>query len=132
MLRKQEGNLDWRVAEGAFGGWDLRRDRFSFFIFILSLLSTLAQALLILVSWGKLPPQVPLFYSRVWGETFLAPKIGLAILPVIGATTLIFNFLIVFFLTDKNRFLVQILVTFSLLVAVMTLYDTYKIIFLLI
>lgn len=36
---------------------------------------------LLILFWGKLPPQVPLFYSRPWGEEQLGKPLELLILP---------------------------------------------------
>jgi hypothetical protein len=97
-------------------------DRLLIFNFIFCILATLAQVSMILVSIGKLPPQLPLFYSRVWGEAMLAPNIALWILPIIATFAVIVNFLIVNFGVYQNRFLSRILVIFSSLVALTTLY----------
>lgn len=29
------------------------------------------------IFWGQIPPQIPIFYSRAWGETQLGPPIWL-------------------------------------------------------
>lgn len=101
-------------------------------IFFLCLVMVLAQASLILSSWGKLPPQLPLFYSKPWGEAILAPPIALWILPGIALLGTAVNFALIFLLVTGESFLVRILLIFSLLVAVITLYGTVKIISLLI
>lgn len=36
---------------------------------------------LLILFWGKLPPQVPFFYSRPWGEEQLGKPLELLILP---------------------------------------------------
>lgn len=112
-------------------GTNLTGDRFSFLIFLFCVLSILACASLILVSWGKLPPQIPLFYSRPWGEAMLAPPAYLWILPAVAALSVITNYATSNFLS-QNRFLVRILTVFSLLVSLTILYTEVKIIALLI
>lgn len=106
----------------------LTSDRFVFFIFLLCLASIIGQSLLILVSLAKLPEQVPLFYSRPWGEAILAPPFALGLLPLLALISLVANFGLGFFCFWGNRYLVRILVTFAGLVGVMTFYDTFKII----
>lgn len=106
-------------------------DRPSFIIFLICVLVFLFEVSLILVSWGKLPPQVPLFYSRPWGEAMLAPPAALFMLPAIVVVSVILNYALAIFLVADNKFLVRTLVIFSLLVSVTTLYSCVKIITLL-
>ena len=115
-----------REAEESF-----RRDRFSSLVLLISFLSLLLQASLILVSWGKLPPQVPLFYSRPWGELLLATPAQLWMLPGILLLVLIINYVFAIFFASSERFLVRAILIFSLVLAVTTLYDVVKIISLL-
>lgn len=115
-----------REAEESF-----RRDRFSSFVLFISFLCLLVQVSLILVSWGKLPPQVPLFYSRPWGESLLSPPAGLFILPLILLFILIINYTFAIFFVASERFLVRAILIFSLVSAVTTLYGVVKIISLL-
>ena len=115
-----------REAEESF-----RRDRFSSLVLLISFFSLLCQVSLILVSLGKLPPQVPLFYSRPWGESLLAAPAWLFILPGILLFILIINYAFAIFLVASERFIVRALLIFSLVCAVMTLYDVVKIISLL-
>jgi len=109
----------------------LTTDRFSFSILIFCILSILAQVSLILVSWGKLPPELPLFYSRPWGEAILASPLFLWILPTVAALLTIANFSIAIFWLRTNYFLTRVLIIFAALVAFATLYDSAKIISLL-
>lgn len=108
------------------------KDRFIFLTFVFCLVSTLGQASLILASLGKLPPQVPLFYSRPWGEAILASPLILWILPLICIVTFLVNLSLALFVFAQNKFLTRTLLTFALFVALLTLYDTSKIISLLI
>ncbi|MDP2632147.1 MAG: hypothetical protein Q8P25_00290 [Candidatus Curtissbacteria bacterium] len=107
------------------------RDRFSSFVFVFSLLCLLLQSSLILVSWGKLPPQVPIFYSRPWGEIILAAPFWLWLLPGILLMTLIVNWVFAIFFVSSERFLVRVLLLFNLVISTATLYDVVKIISLL-
>lgn len=107
-------------------------DRFSFFIFIFSAASILFLSSLILVSWGKLPPEVPLFYSRPWGEPILAKPLFLWILPTISLGVLLVNFALNNLVRDEQKFLSKVLVVFALLVSILATYTGTKIISLLV
>jgi hypothetical protein len=110
----------------------LSADKLNFWIFLFAIISILAQASLILSASGRLPPQVPLFYSRPWGEAMLAAPLALWILPAICAFVGLVNFSISIFLISNNRFLSRILFIVSFIVSLTTLYNTIKIISLLI
>lgn len=105
-------------------------DRFSFFIFFICILLVLFLASLILVSWGKLPPQLPLFYSRPWGEKMLTSTIYLWLLPIISLVTVVVNFFLSSLVRD-SKFLLRVLVVFALLVCLAATYTGTKIISLL-
>lgn len=106
-------------------------DRFSSVVFFACAIFCILQAGLILAVFSKLPPEIPLFYSREWGSSILTKPFFLWIMPAIVLVCLAVNFLTM----TKNlesKFLVRVLVTFSLVVAVMCSYNTVKIISLLI
>lgn len=107
-------------------------NKFSVAVICVSLISILAQVSLILVSWGKLPPQIPIFYSKPWGNTILASPIFLWVLPAMAVFVCTVNFLIAVFFASENIFLLRVLFIFSLIVTLVTLYDSTKIISLLI
>lgn len=48
------------------------------------LIASLFASILILVSWGKLPPFVPLWYSKPWGIDRLAQPFWLFLPPLIS------------------------------------------------
>jgi len=61
----------------------------------------LVQISLILFFWSKLPPEVPLFYSRPWGKEQLVNPWFLFLLP--GLTLVIFLFNFAFLTLVKTR-----------------------------
>jgi hypothetical protein len=124
-------NIEPLIKTRLEAGERFSSDRLSFFVFSLCALSVLAQASLILFSWDKLPPQIPFFYSKPWGEQMLASPVALWILPGVCALLVLVNFSIVIFWIKENIFLWRVLIIFSLLVSFVTLYDTVKIISLL-
>lgn len=107
-------------------------DRFSFFIFFICSLLVLFLSSLILVSWGKLPPELPLFYSRVWGQEMLASPLYLWILPAMTLAVTILNFSLSSFVASDSKFLARVLLIFALIVSLATTYTGAKIISLLI
>ena len=106
-------------------------DKLLFFIFLFCMLSTLLQSLLILTSFSKLPPEIPLFYSKTWGAQMLAPKLYIWILPAITLSIYLLNMLISRFLLFKDEFLRRALFITSAIVAIAAFLDTSKIISLL-
>src|SRR3989344_4871286 len=56
-----------------------------------------------------LPPQLPIFYSRSWGEAMLAQSVTIWILPVIILLLLILDLLLCRKLAKFNQFLVKII-----------------------
>ena len=65
-------------------------------------------SLLFAVSWFSLPPQVPLFYNRPWGDGQLAQPLFLALPLVFGIIFLILN--AIFARRLEDSFLKQALV----------------------
>ena len=107
-------------------------DRLVFFVFIFCVLSTLTQSALILINWGKLPPAIPIFYSRPWGELMLGAPAFLWILPVITVAFVLTNYFIALFLIQSQYFLNRVLIVFSAIIAFATVYDAVRIIGLLV
>ncbi|OGD89593.1 hypothetical protein A3D81_01505 [Candidatus Curtissbacteria bacterium RIFCSPHIGHO2_02_FULL_40_17] len=100
-------------------------------VLIFCVVSILAQASLILSASGKLPPQIPIFYSKPWGEPMLGPPIALWILPAISTVSSLVNFSLATFLFKETGFLTRTLFITTFIINSMTLYDTGKIISLL-
>lgn len=60
-------------------------------IFVINLVIIGAQILLIFLSWNKLPPEIPLFYSQPWGTDQLAPGFMILLLPLLSLFVLFVN-----------------------------------------
>lgn len=85
---------------------------------------------LAIFTFGRLPAQVPLFYSLPWGEEQLAPKISLLILPLGIFFIAILNFSLIV-VTFKNHFLAaKILTWLTFSLVFLTTIDLVKIILL--
>lgn len=93
----------------------------------LALFFILASLFLIAAFWARLPPQVPLFYSRPWGEEILAPPFFLFILPLTSLLILAINLFTAFSL-GQNRLLATILVITSALFSFLAFFNLLKII----
>ncbi|MCJ7826316.1 hypothetical protein MUP56_01725 [Patescibacteria group bacterium] len=73
---------------------------------------------LLLMSWNKLPTQVPLWYSKPWGADRLAPPLYLFLLPSASFGWYIINSLISVHVTKDHLVFSQILFLSSLLVSI--------------
>lgn len=104
---------------------DFLKDRFEFGVLVFFLSSILLEAIIILFNFKKLPPQLPLFYSRPWGGQVLASPILLWILP---AVILVFSILNFWLLTQvrENYFLRRILMVFTLIVSLVLNYALWR------
>jgi len=77
----------------------------------------------------KLPPQIPLFYSRPWGEDQLASPIFIFILPASVFLILVVNLIIAGFFTEE-KFLLRTLALASTLSSFLAFFALIKIIIL--
>lgn len=66
-------------------------DKIAKLSFRLNLVLLTAQGLVLLSSWRFLPPKLPLFYSRPWGEEQLTNALGLWLVPAFSLTVLLAN-----------------------------------------
>jgi len=92
--------------------------------FILNILGVVAIGLVFV----HLPPQIPLYYSRPWGEDQITTPIFLFILPL---GSLLFHCTSIFLIitqTYRYRVYAQLLLTFSLVVAILASFTIYNII----
>jgi hypothetical protein len=94
-----------------------------FFFFLLS-------TLLLFLKFKSLPPQVPLFYSKPWGEERIPAKIWLWLIPSLSMLILLFNFLILPPFLKKERFLVIVLSLVSVASLFLLFWTLFRIIFL--
>jgi len=81
--------------------------------------------------WESLPPQIPLFYSRPWGQDQLAPKILIFLLPAVSFVVFLLNSLLVKWLFKKaGDLLVKTSFLVSLAISFLCLFSLFKIVFL--
>jgi len=74
-----------------------------------TLLFLVLQLLIIIFFFSKLPPQIPLFLSRPWGELQLTSPFSLLLLPLFSFIVLLINLLLSSFLLEDNEFLTNLL-----------------------
>ena len=130
-IAKADGEVGKRLAFHSKASERISADRFSLLTFFFCVFAILGQTALILVTWEKLPPKLPLFYLREWGDAMLAASFMIWILPAISLLTFVLNYSLAFFALRGNFFLMRVLVVSSLIVCLATLYDVAKIVSLL-
>ncbi len=107
-------------------------DRLLFWFFILTVAAILIQFALLGVVWKKLPPLIPLFYSKPWGDDILTKPLLFWLLPGFSLLVLILNFFFSIVVSGDNKFLNRIFAFASLFVSLAILFDIFKIITLLV
>lgn len=98
------------------------------FIFFLPIALSFLTIGIILLNLSKLPPEIPLYYSKPWGEEQLAHPLSLFILPV---GTLIWFIMTLFLISSQTylyRIFSQLLLVFSAIVSIWATYATIMII----
>jgi len=84
------------------------------------------------LGWRKLPPEVPLFYSRPYGESQLASAWWLWLLPGLSLVMELIAMRVAGTMIEEDKLLAQILIWSAGLVGAMGLISLLKIIFLVI
>lgn len=82
------------------------------------------------ITFKKLPPLVPLYYSLPWGEEQLTKSYELFIIPISLIIIFFINAFVSIFLIKKDTFLIQLLIWSSCFTALIGLITLTKIIFL--
>lgn len=94
------------------------------------LLLFIGSILLILLRWRSLPPQIPLFYSRPWGEEQLVHPAWLFLLPLSPLAWYGVNILIAVYITREFLIFTQTLFLTSLITSILSFVTLLKILFL--
>ena len=94
---------------------------------VISLLFIVIMGGFFFIFYRQLPPHVPLFYSRPWGERQLVSPSTLLFLPSLSLAVLIINILISRFLMAYS-FLINVLFWGGALFSFLSLIDLIKII----
>ncbi|MCJ7827846.1 hypothetical protein MUP65_01730 [Patescibacteria group bacterium] len=88
----------------------------------------LTGGLIIFIYWKRLPPEIPLFYSQPWGEAQLSSLNTFFLLPLIGLSTTVLNFLIAKTFFSRSSFASFSLEVGSLVINSLLLVSIIKII----
>lgn len=88
----------------------------------------LVQPLLIFLFWRRLPPQLPLFYSRPWGGEQLSKPQSLLFLPVLSLIILFVNFSLAKTMAKEEKLISFILKTTASLFNILCLITLTQII----
>jgi len=88
--------------------------------------------LLLGITFKRLPPVIPLYYSLPWGEDQLAKKLELFFIPFSAVVIFLLNVVISLLFLKKDNFLVQLLMWTSCAIVLFGLITLTKIIFLVI
>lgn len=120
---KQTGNTIQSTRKELATNWIIQTvDKFTFLLII-------SAFAIIIWQWNKLPPQVPLWYSRPWGDDQLAHPLWLLVFPISSLIWYVVNFFFVAKFVLPYRIFVQILYISSLTVTVLSFISLVKIIF---
>ncbi|HUS52142.1 MAG TPA: hypothetical protein VMX77_01600 [Candidatus Bathyarchaeia archaeon] len=106
----------------------IREDRVTSLAIKLSLVFLLGNLILLLLFWQRFPPQVPLFFSRPWGESQLGPPAMLFLFPFLSLVLLITNFILIIRLIEEEKLLAQILASTGMIFIFLCLVALYQII----
>lgn len=94
----------------------------------LSFLCLLIQIVTIALTFAKLPPEIPIFFSQVWGKNWLSTPTSLLLLPFLSLLVFIVNYSLAFFFYTKKVLLSQLLVVFSFIFSLLATISVLKII----
>jgi len=96
----------------------------------LGLFLLIVQLAILAFFWRKLPPQVPLFYSRSWGKEQLVSPIALLVLPAASLMITLANLATVSLMPGEERLASQLLVIFATVFNFLCLVTLFKIVIL--
>ena len=94
---------------------------------VLTLIIILVQIVLIVLYFSQLPPSVPLYYSRPWGQAQLAETIYLFLLPSLSLIIFVINSLLASLFVDHKEFYSHCLILVSTIFSVFNLITLIKI-----
>lgn len=114
-------HLEFKPPE-RFSSWvkSAQADKYFVTFFFIWLVGLLGALVVILITFPSLPLQIPLFYSRVWGEKQLAER-GFIYLPVVGSFLLgLFNITIGIHFHQRDKAITYLLAGTASLISVLS------------
>ena len=82
----------------------------------------------LVIKFGDLPPQVPLYFSLPWGENQLAPASSLFFMPTFSIVIAILNNLLAAIMVNSQVLFARLLVIFSLIFSIFTAISVFNIV----
>jgi uncharacterized membrane protein len=95
--------------------------RFTVILFI-------AQLVIIIWFYNQLPPEIPLFFSRPWGEAWISSTSSIFILPLFSLGSFLINYFLALYFHQKKLILSQLLVIFAFIISLFSTISVIKII----
>ena len=96
-------------------------------IFVANLFVVIGATVLLLLNQKTLPPQIPLWFSKPWGEARLAEPKFIWLLAFIILLVFFINNILAKLLLDKHRTLALIMVWAALIISLILLFPLYRI-----
>ncbi|HNY04556.1 MAG TPA: hypothetical protein PKI92_02250 [Candidatus Woesebacteria bacterium] len=103
------------------GSLNSRFFRYSLFLF-------LAQIVIITWFYNQLPPEIPIYFSRPWGQSWLSSSASIFILPLFSLITLLINYFLALYFYTKKILLSQLLVIFGFIISLFSIISLLQII----
>jgi hypothetical protein len=88
------------------------------------------ELLILVIVWRFIPPQVPLFYSRPWGDEQLVDKIILFFIPAVSLVFNIINLLLGNYFLGKEKLLAKFFIFTNFLINLLLIITLVEILFL--
>ena len=82
---------------------NLLSDKGNLWALIVSLALIAAQIVIVAYYFGKLPPQIPIFYSTVWGNPMMGPNVFIGLLPTLALICVLLNVILYFLFFRNNK-----------------------------
>jgi hypothetical protein len=95
--------------------------RFTILLFVI-------QVILIIWFYNQLPPEIPIFFSRPWGASWLSSTSSIFILPLFSLIVFLINYLLALYFHQKKLLISQLLVIFTFIVSLFSTVSLIKII----
>lgn len=92
--------------------------------------SNIIMAFVLVLKFNRLPPQIPIFYSRLWGEDQLAEWWMIFLLPIISNLFFFLNLFLYKRFFFKNEFVKKIVIYLNLFIIISLTLIFIKIVFL--
>lgn len=97
-------------------------------IFRWNLLFIIAPLALVLFKFSTLPPQIPLYYSRPWGEPQLVSSPTVFLPIILSVLILLINNSLAVVMSKSNSLLSRLLITVSLLFSMFSSITLFRVI----